>query len=540
MSRNIFNDNTTDSNTSLGLRLDALKSLSITQDSAVIFRGGNLIEKIQISDFGKSLISVSSLNTLVSALNTGDSSLILGDVSNETNGNLTTNIDGTQISIYDINGLSINNNKIFKTNYIQSESGGIVNFGTINGGAIQPVADNNHDMGAIGSRFRNGYIVNQHSNILYVDEIYEKTNNYSIRLKNDTITNSLYPETTNKHIGIATLPYNKLYTKNIFGSSGLNIYGTTPTSETYGLTLNSHSWGTTLYTKSTTDNHGLYLRSSGNGLIILGSRASGTSPSSETSYMTLDTAKINVFTHILPNVSDDYNLGSGTHKFRTIFLGSGGVNSSDFNLKKDISPLKFNALELINTLKPVQYKFKKNQSNRLHLGFIAQDIGETVLKNYGAFCYKKAHTETIKDDEGNEKVINHPDFYGLRYTELISVLVQSIQDLDKKVVNLEDNNNVVGETFVLQKATLPVVQQSSIGVSNISNSNNELETQVNSLSMRVFNLENKNDTETDDGATTMNELLQTRIHALELQNQKQDQKIKKLTTSLNKLIKQLS
>ena len=536
MSRNIFNDNDTD-DTSLGVRLDALKNLSITDDSAVIFRGGNLIQKIPITDFGKSLMNVSNLNTLVSALNTGDSNLILSDVSNETNGNLTTNIDGVQISNYDINGLSINNNKILKTNYLQSESGGIVNVGTIGGGAIQPVADNNHDLGAVGARYRNGYIVNQHSNILYVDEIYEKTTNYNIQLKNNTDTKSIFPSSSDLEIGLNTIPYKKFYGKNIFGSSGLNIYGTTPTSELYGLTINSNIDGTTLNTKSTANGHDITVRSTGDGKVVFGTQT--TTNTFPNSYLELHTSGVKVFKNIIPNINDNtgatppvagLNIGNTNFKFNDIFATNTTIQSSDFNLKKEIEPLNFNALEVINTLKSVQYKF--NNGKRLHTGFISQDIEKnTILKNYAFFVKKDAYIDE------NEKEI--PAFYGLRYAELISVLVQSIQDLDKKVINLEDNNNVVGETFVLEKAPLAVVQQSS-NSNSISNSNNELESQVNSLSMRVFNLENKNDDESDNGATTMNELLQTRIHTLELQNQKQDQKIKKLTTSLNKLIKQLS
>ena len=138
-------------------------------------------------------------------------------------------------------------------------------------------------------------------------------------------------------------------------------------------------------------------------------------------------------------------------------------------------------MELIKNLKPVQYRFKNNNNNRLHTGFISQDIEKTILKNYGVFVKKDAYI----DEDGKEI----PDFYGLRYSELVAILCKSIQDLNKKV---ESGNN--------------------------SNSNN------------VDELES-------DGDFSMINTLQSRVHQLESDNNKLSQKVKKLTTAVNKLLK---
>ena len=85
-------------------------------------------------------------------------------------------------------------------------------------------------------------------------------------------------------------------------------------------------------------------------------------------------------------------------------------------------------------LHPVSYKWKENSHNRTHTGFIAQavetDLGAQEASDWGFFIKSPGATEEKLDEEGKVvEVVQHPDTYGLRYTELISPIVGAIQCL---------------------------------------------------------------------------------------------------------------
>ena len=84
---------------------------------------------------------------------------------------------------------------------------------------------------------------------------------------------------------------------------------------------------------------------------------------------------------------------------------------------------------------------------------------------------------------------------------------------------------------MLGKKALNVNQSSS-------SSNVKLEKKIDDLVGRLFSLENKeNEADESDGSVNINEILQQRIHQLEMTIQKQDKQIKKLNLAVNKLLK---
>jgi hypothetical protein len=85
---------------------------------------------------------------------------------------------------------------------------------------------------------------------------------------------------------------------------------------------------------------------------------------------------------------------------------------SDVNLKRDIRQL-VSSLELLNSLQGVSYKMKGTENNCI--GFIAQNV-------------EQAFPEVIRDNN---------NLKGIRYTELIAPLVESIKDLDKRIYQIE-------------------------------------------------------------------------------------------------------
>jgi len=116
-----------------------------------------------------------------------------------------------------------------------------------------------------------------------------------------------------------------------------------------------------------------------------------------------------------PTFDTEYTLGTGEFRWSLVYSANGVANTSDKRLKKNIDGVE-NGLELISQMNPVKYNWNSElDGDQKHLGFLAQDmeklVPEVVVK------------DTKKD--GSE-------IYGLKYAELIPVLVKAIQELNEK------------------------------------------------------------------------------------------------------------
>lgn len=152
---------------------------------------------------------------------------------------------------------------------------------------------------------------------------------------------------------------------------------------------------------------------------------------------------------IRPGGNGHQNLGNGAHRWATIYAVTGSINTSDKNEKKDIQELDEQySKDIIMGLKPVSYKFIKNDSNRTHNGFIAQDIEELLAnlglttQDFAAVCkWQKVHCE----DGVNETPIEGEYSYGLRYEELIAPLVKVVQFQQQEIDTLKTQLNLITE-----------------------------------------------------------------------------------------------
>lgn len=94
---------------------------------------------------------------------------------------------------------------------------------------------------------------------------------------------------------------------------------------------------------------------------------------------------------------------------------------SDRRAKTEIESLDSQkATEFINSLKPVSYRFKHDDTGEIHHGFIAQEVDEIA---------------------GKWNVVNKPKddnfMMSLRYTEIIADLVATVQEQEKRIQQLE-------------------------------------------------------------------------------------------------------
>lgn len=118
------------------------------------------------------------------------------------------------------------------------------------------------------------------------------------------------------------------------------------------------------------------------------------------------------------------------------------ASDSDRNVKKDIKALEIEqTADFIYSLIPSEFRMKDGTSNRLHHGFIAQEVKEKMGDtDWGLFIDKKVNDDNyeiqVSDEDGNiTKELTAR--YALRYDELIADLVATVQSQNMRIKKLE-------------------------------------------------------------------------------------------------------
>lgn len=139
------------------------------------------------------------------------------------------------------------------------------------------------------------------------------------------------------------------------------------------------------------------------------------------------------------------NLGHSSYKWNTVYAASSTISTSDRAKKKDFAEFDEKYENLFFDLKPTLYRFIDNNSNRIHSGFIAQDVEESLEENgltaldFAGFCKDKAIV-VEKDENGEDVEINKLDEdgnqvydYSLRYEEFIALNTHMLQKAYAKI-----------------------------------------------------------------------------------------------------------
>ncbi|MBX2946411.1 MAG: tail fiber domain-containing protein [Cyclobacteriaceae bacterium] len=113
-------------------------------------------------------------------------------------------------------------------------------------------------------------------------------------------------------------------------------------------------------------------------------------------------------------------LGQSTARWGQLFTTVAPNVSSDFRLKKNINNLQYGLKEVM-ALRPVSYILKSDSLENTSLGLIAQEVQDII-----------PDVVTVGDDE--EKLL------GMRYTELVPVLIKAIQEQQQIIDNLKAQN----------------------------------------------------------------------------------------------------
>ena len=114
----------------------------------------------------------------------------------------------------------------------------------------------------------------------------------------------------------------------------------------------------------------------------------------------------------------------------TVYLGAtNAVVTSDRRNKHSIEELPDAYVEALDKMTPVRFKYNDGQSDRYHVGFIAQDV-EGALTDAG-LCGKDFGGFVDVNGDGSE--------LGLAYDEFIGLLFQKIRRLEQRIKALEDD-----------------------------------------------------------------------------------------------------
>lgn len=138
-----------------------------------------------------------------------------------------------------------------------------------------------------------------------------------------------------------------------------------------------------------------------------------------------------------PLVNNDTRLGSSNKRWTAVYATNGTIQTSDINLKTDIKEIPYGLAEVLE-LKPISYKWKDdgvrstvpNYEKQTYLGFSAQQL-LTIIPEV-----VETHSLNPTDEKGNFSIEKN-NVLGVRYAEIIPVVVSAIQDQQRQIEELK-------------------------------------------------------------------------------------------------------
>ncbi len=150
------------------------------------------------------------------------------------------------------------------------------------------------------------------------------------------------------------------------------------------------------------------------GIFTIGDATNGTNYRTQ---FRLSPTVASVDAHFRPMVDNTFDLGSSTERWDDVYATNPIINTSDIREKKEIHAIEY-GLETVKKLRPVSYYWKSGDTDK-KLGLIAQEVLEIIPEV----------VNVPEDEEG---------LYGMSYSELVPVLIQSIQELSELVKTQEE------------------------------------------------------------------------------------------------------
>lgn len=151
-------------------------------------------------------------------------------------------------------------------------------------------------------------------------------------------------------------------------------------------------------------------------------------------------------TAVYPDADNARSSGSSSYRWANVYAANGTINTSDRTHKKNIQELDDKYVQLFHRLMPVSFQFNYAHSDRIHIGFISQDVEEAMKElgisdlEFAGFCKDVQQVydeetdtwEDVKDSDGNPVYI-----YSLRYQEFIALNTYMIQKQQLEINELK-------------------------------------------------------------------------------------------------------
>jgi len=109
-----------------------------------------------------------------------------------------------------------------------------------------------------------------------------------------------------------------------------------------------------------------------------------------------------------------------------LYVDGSIINPSDINLKDNIIPIDEKKTNKLLNLKSTQFTFKNDETKQIHYGFIAQEFEKEIPELI--YC---------KPDNNNTNV------KAINYLEIIPLLVNKIQIMQKEIDELKEINKKI-------------------------------------------------------------------------------------------------
>jgi hypothetical protein len=132
--------------------------------------------------------------------------------------------------------------------------------------------------------------------------------------------------------------------------------------------------------------------------------------------------------NLYPTVDGINTLGGASNRWQTVYATNGVINTSDARDKKNIAKIRYGLSDLMK-LNPVSYEWNNDQSgDGSKLGLIAQEVLNVIPE-----VVKKEENIVVDEATGQlqRKAVAR---YGIYYSDLIPVLIKSIQEQQTTIV----------------------------------------------------------------------------------------------------------
>ena len=129
-------------------------------------------------------------------------------------------------------------------------------------------------------------------------------------------------------------------------------------------------------------------------------------------------------------MNSGFTLGDTSHRWNSVVAYTSDITVSDRNHKHNIADIPDDFEAFFDDLRAVTFVYNEADSGRTHLGFIAQEVEDSLAKcgisthNFAGIC--------ISRDAETQKTT-----YSLRYEEFIPLNTLEIQKLKARVAELE-------------------------------------------------------------------------------------------------------